>query len=524
MDENDPPFEEPSPSDPVAVAIPPAEPPVEEPLDEKAEPLKKPRKRRRLRRRWIALIVVASVIVLLVIAAFITAHYTSRSAFCDTCHEMEPYYASWQTSSHATAECIECHIPPGFVAYVQTKLFSFREIWVHITGADEAPLAATRDIPNGSCFRCHDTPADLLIARTPFAHNDHTAYFCISCHTRLVHRDVNPPYYKSPGAMASCLECHDGKIAPSDCTTCHPVGHEPRGECSVCHNTEGWTGITHQFPITGGHADLGCTDCHVDKPGVAMIPGIQLPVADPACVSCHGDQHGQGLTDCARCHTPDGWIPANFTHTPESDCSTCHTPQHEAVGQCSACHGTESWARTHPFQRTGAHADLTCTDCHKSGQGLGTITGTQLPKVSPSCVSCHGVQHPGLTDCAGCHTTGGWIPSTFKHSAGSSCSTCHTPGHADRGQCSNCHRTTSWAFVHPSSGTCSSCHTPPHEARGQCSNCHSTRTWVFSHPRVGPHTGGGERPLSCTSCHPNGFGSYSCLACHDTNAGGGGDD
>ena len=355
MGENDPPLEDsptearpagepamevPPTGDPAVRVLPTGEPavevlpagdtPVEEPSGEKPKPPK--RKRKRLRRRWVVLIVIASVIVFLVIAAFVTAHFTSASSFCDTCHEMEPYYDSWQASSHATADCVECHIPPGFVSYVQTKLFSFREIWVHITGEAVSPLAATREIPNGSCFRCHDTPADLLIIRTPFEHDAHPDYYCISCHERLVHQDVNPPYYGAPGAMSSCLECHDGKVAPGDCALCHAVGHEPRGECSLCHDTGDWTGIVHKFPITGGHADLGCTDCHVDKPGVDMIPGLQLPVADPACVSCHGDKHGNGLTDCARCHTPDGWIPADFTHTPEADCS-CHTPQHEAVGQ-----------------------------------------------------------------------------------------------------------------------------------------------------------------------------------------------
>jgi hypothetical protein len=247
-----------------------------------------------------------------------------------------------------------------------------------------------------------------------------------------------------------------------------------------------------------------------------MIPGLQLPIADPACVSCHDDQHGNGLTDCARCHTPAGWVPSSFTHTPTSPCSTCHTPQHEAVGECSGCHSIDGWTLAHPFPRTGGHAALACTDCHSSGAGAGTIPGTQLPKAQPACVSCHNVQHPGLTDCAGCHTTAGWVPSTFKHSASSSCSNCHTPPHAARGQCSNCHSTKSWAFVHPS-GSCSNCHTPPHAARGQCSNCHSTRTWTFSHPRVGPHIGGGEHPLSCTSCHPSGYSSNSC-SCHGGGA------
>jgi nitrate/TMAO reductase-like tetraheme cytochrome c subunit len=335
-----------------------------EPLSEQPRPPEtaeqpKPRKRR-LRRRWIALIVVAAAIVVLVIAAFITAHFTSRSSFCDSCHEMKPYYASWQTSSHATAECRDCHIPPGFVAYVQTKLFSFREIWVHITNGAEAPLAVTREIPNGSCLRCHRngpgaTPGDVTLGNASFSHQAHQGQLCITCHLRLVHRDVNPPYYKSPAAMSSCLECHNGTTAPSQCSTCHTPGHEPRGECSDCHNTESWGagGTQHPFPRTGGHAGLACTDCHVSKPGSQIIPGTDLPRPDPACISCHGDEH-KGLTDCTSCHTVAGWKPANFTHPQVGE----HVPSGERQLDCVDCH-------------PDGYGTYSCLKCHDTNAGGG---------------------------------------------------------------------------------------------------------------------------------------------------------
>ena len=41
------------------------------------------------------------------------AWYTSRPEFCNSCHIMEPYYKSWQESSHKNVSCIECHFPPG---------------------------------------------------------------------------------------------------------------------------------------------------------------------------------------------------------------------------------------------------------------------------------------------------------------------------------------------------------------------------------------------------------------------------
>ena len=185
---------------------------------------------RRRRRRWIiAGSVVGGVIVLLVIAAFVAAHFTSRSSFCNSCHEMNPYYASWQTSTHKTAECRDCHIPPGVIPYIETKLGSFREIYVHFSANPEAPLAVTREIPNASCFRCHtNPPADPSLPNVIFAHKTHSGIDCISCHVRLVHRSVTPPAYVDPATMPACLQCHNGSIAPSACSTCHPVTPETK--------------------------------------------------------------------------------------------------------------------------------------------------------------------------------------------------------------------------------------------------------------------------------------------------------
>jgi nitrate/TMAO reductase-like tetraheme cytochrome c subunit len=315
---------------------------------------KKPRKRRRLR---LALIIAGAVIIVLAGASFATAEYTSRSKFCDSCHEMDPYYKSWQASAHASAECRNCHIPPGFVPYAETKLFAFREIYVHIAKQVEAPLAVTREIRNANCLACHAVPGELTLAtksNVTFSHQAHEGQNCVTCHVRVVHRTVNPPYYVAPAAMSSCLECHNGTIAPGTCSTCHTQPHEVRGECSNCHNQQSWSAeaIDHPFPRTGGHAGLNCTDCHVSKPGAATIAGTDLARPDPNCVSCHGDHHN-GLTDCASCHTPEGWSPSSFNHPQVGE----HIPSGEKPLDCASCH-------------TSGYGTHSCTPCHD-----GTPTG-----------------------------------------------------------------------------------------------------------------------------------------------------
>ena len=53
--------------------------------------------------------------------------YSMSPTFCYSCHLMEPYYESWQRSSHSEVTCVQCHFEPGighggigFVAEVKT--------------------------------------------------------------------------------------------------------------------------------------------------------------------------------------------------------------------------------------------------------------------------------------------------------------------------------------------------------------------------------------------------------------------
>ena len=84
--------------------------------------------------------------------------FTESNKFCGTdCHEMWPYRDTWAISTHKTANCVQCHIPPGPVNFLKTKLAASREIWVHFTGQVKAPILVTRHIPNSACERsgCH---------------------------------------------------------------------------------------------------------------------------------------------------------------------------------------------------------------------------------------------------------------------------------------------------------------------------------------------------------------------------------
>ena len=63
------------------------------------------------------------VVLFLILASTVAARFTESDKFCGTaCHEMWPYRDTWAKSTHKTAECVQCHIPPGAVNFVLTKM------------------------------------------------------------------------------------------------------------------------------------------------------------------------------------------------------------------------------------------------------------------------------------------------------------------------------------------------------------------------------------------------------------------
>jgi hypothetical protein len=187
-------------------------------------------------------------------------------------------------------------------------------------------------------------------------------------------------------------------------------------DCLACHDGVDRFGsdFTHSafaFKLDGGHTGVPCTKCHLNSRTVA-----DLQSAPQDCYSCHqkNDEHnGEFGTDCAGCHTPNGWEGATFDHSRSN------------------------------FPLTGAHAQVRCEDCHENGVFKGT---------SSACVSCHAepTEHAGQfgTDCAACHTTNAWTPAAFNgdhtfpldhgESGLVSCATCHPAGYKTY-TCYGCH-------------------------------------------------------------------------------------
>ncbi|GAB4501254.1 MAG: hypothetical protein Fur0035_07950 [Anaerolineales bacterium] len=431
--------------------------------------------------------------------------------------------------------CADCHVD-GFNSFQQTQCAECHRQM-------DAAFVTAHGIEYGQdCLACHDGVETI---HQTFNHSS-AAFQLVGKHTQL-----------------RCAECHSGahsrselKNAPTACESCHAKDDAHQGRyglsCGECHNPAGWRDnlkFDHNrlssFKLEGGHVGVACEKCHTNP---AKFAGIASD-----CASCHAkdDKHDGKFGACNVCHNVSGWKDVHIDHnlfsfkldgahvnvpclschvnntlkgTP-SQCAQCHSKDDAHKGQfgadCAKCHSTSAWKPSTfnhnlaAFKLDGAHSNVACFACHKNGQFKGT---------PQNCFGCHSGNDPHKgqfgTDCALCHSTSGWKPSTFDHNrsgfkltgahSGVDCFACHKNGQF-RGTPQNCF----------------SCHAAKDKHNGQfgtdCAQCHNTSAWQnvsFDHNLTGFKLTGAHGNVACMSCHTNGRfkGTPSdCYACHAGN-------
>lgn len=282
----------------------------------------------------------------------------SQPGFCNSCHEMNFYYQTWQSSTHATkAVCLNCHSEPGLQGFVAENARGARQLVSHFTGDYTVPIQIVTRVKNDQCLPCHNETRYLTDRTIEAKHSLHMdkSVLCADCHNRLVHNSSGQPRvitqaqcdlchkahtdFKLLGVHAtlSCEKCHPGDKyngTSPNCESCHkvPAKHIPgiTGNCDKCHTTAGWKPATFDhssFKLTGKHQSTTCDQCH---------HGIYTGTA-AGCVNCHNPPPGHaGMdTDCSQCHSPDSFTQADFVHNRVGEhiggrverpltCITCH--------------------------------------------------------------------------------------------------------------------------------------------------------------------------------------------------------
>lgn len=410
------------------------------------------------------------------------------------------------------------------------------------------------------CVACHED-----------AHRGGLGTSCTDCHSvdlpfRDIRFDHDRARFRLSGAhlRVRCERCHPSQrwkgLAFARCADCHQDPHRPSlgADCERCHSETSWsrTKFDHgatRFPLLGKHQGLPCSRCHTGE-------GFR-GVAYGKCADCHTkDPHfGQFEDDCARCHRVQGFDRVSFDHAKsrypltgrhqavacsechrteegslfpngvatavryrplETACEGCHLDAHcgQLGKSCESCHATDGFHsetlrfahdRDSRFSLRGRHAQVPCSDCHRSERGKfpdGPGVAVRYKPIRDWCSACHENVHDEswwkvskaslATQCDGCHTEETFELDRFDHArtaftlsgahASLACDRCHDyavlQGHR-------------YLLFHGDGRRdCGDCHRSPH-LRGmeRCVDCHATTTWVVGvWKRDAPDEGGAK--------------------------------
>jgi len=439
------------------------------------------------------------------------SEFKGTSTACYSCHEAD--YLSPANPYHREEafplDCSECH---GFSTW-ETQVFDHLRVGFPLENAHRLEICSLchGDPPvyavDAECVSCHLDDYNGTVS--PDHRQENYSQNCRACHSTIQWKGAFFDHSLTGFPLAgghdlgidACESCHKNEpkntLENAVCYDCHSEDyegtlnpdHEAGGysvNCEVCHSIEAWqpASFNHDltdFPLSGQHASLECTDCHEN-----LNYSIQLPLNcsgchDPALISAaniNWDHISRGTLDnCENCHRPEGWTPSIFMHSEGTDCYSCHEPEWSGAmnpphsenafppSLCAQCHtSTETWNGAvfdHDqtgFPLTGAHISTACEACHVEGRydNMPTSCGDALCHLSDYQQTAdpdhEASQFP--LDCVPCHTTAAWKPSTFDHDAAfpiysgqhrgewDNCRDCHIGGNYPEFSCTSadgCH-------------------------------------------------------------------------------------
>ncbi|MCX7834971.1 MAG: NapC/NirT family cytochrome c [bacterium] len=371
--------------------------------------------------RQIILLILAGVI-LTVITAVVFVKATSQPAFCRSCHIMEPYFASWETSSHKHVDCITCHIPPGLKGKIEGKFVAASMLVNYATGVYKRskPWAEIED-QNCTTSDCHESR--LLVGPLEwkqgikFNHESHLSHEvrnkqlrCTSCHGQIVQgahitvtestcflchfKDVpssvafassndSPSHLNNrnvfqKGSTVHCTQCHSApvkEVGKPEPKFDHTEWIKKQVECQMCHG-----------PMKVGNGEVPherCNICHASRDHIDRIHEIEF---------MHQKHVTERKVDCQNCHTTIQHISLSKAQTTITDCNRCHSDLHSATEMLfRGTGGVEVAEQPDIMWKAG----LNCESCHSHPTNQDHFLLNK--PVKANCLPCHDPSYQKLT-------------------------------------------------------------------------------------------------------------------------------
>ena len=375
----------------------------------------------------------------------VTIEVTSQSWFCNSCHLMNPYYQSWQTSAHKDMECVSCHIPPGTTNYLWAKLNGAGQVVDDLLKRTSTkPSASVSDF---SCTRsgCHDLERVKTISRKEgkyfFNHSKHlnTEYLGIEMHCTTCHSHVQGSKHFEVNASV-CVTCH--LITPGAAKSAVQLvlmnggGERPTTQPATVQAVVDWQPILPTGEGAGKTPPRHCKSCHNAPSKPLEYRGLKIVHEEyvsygAACESCHRNVTAKPeRIDSSQCFSCHEFGMEKFTNVP--DMHRQHSSGRHKV-ECFGCHGVIRHGPSAQFMQLD---QMECQSCHKQQHMIQRSTYKSAPEVAHvagdgSAVSPMFMVH---VDCTGCHVQE--KPLSIKPQSGATvaagvaaaCDTCHKAG------------------------------------------------------------------------------------------------
>lgn len=344
---------------------------------------------RKSRLGWTAM---AAVVVGLVPAT--SLYYESKGGpGCGRCHEIQPVYETWHSSSHRKIECSACHgdaatLDAGF------HLNNLKRVLGHFRG----------DVPEQIKLRAVDIPA--MMKRCQGCHRQEFADWETGPHGITYAKIfLNTEFNQKTALMDDCLRCHGAHFPGGIRDLVSPVDrkgpwkiaagmeNQPVIPCMACHQVH-----RQGAPLERSPKDSGPATHEVARPSLALF-----------------DRRAMQHVAVSRLPLPEmreGERAVRMSPDPrQALCYQCHAA---TAGALQVGTGDDRTG-------LGVHEGLSCLSCHlKHGQ-----------KAFASCATCH----PRLSNCGieveKMDTT--FLSSKSKHNIHFvKCGDCHTNGVPER--------------------------------------------------------------------------------------------
>jgi hypothetical protein len=381
----------------------------------------------------------------LILSMLLAAGLTGRSADAQTKQEL--FHFSHEFHVNMGLTCINCH------AEIEESDSADERI---MPGHDQCSACHPIFEPADACAKCHVDPnMPLGLPRKErhlkFSHKQHLSFETLELDCQHCHKGVAKVAFTGPDQfahMSTCMECHDGALAPRECSVCHtqsiaslkPETHTFDFVVSHKHLAR-----TSQDDCLSCHVEQYCQDCHDGGFGVPernSVTDQYIPFEPEVAHTSKGQTikrvhvlnyrfvHGidakSKLASCAGCHDTGTF------------CTDCHTEETSLDRLRPVWHGGSDWGAIAGAVGSGGgrHAEMArrdmelCVACHDE------VTN------DPVCMMCHIDRNPGLGNDPSTHG------ARFMHDS-------HGDWHQDEmSLCFDCHMNTRQAGI----GFCGYCH------------------------------------------------------------------